>query len=79
VGWPADVTVFDPDRIRDLVSDRLPQKVDAQEVNRHPAGVGAVIVNGQVAVQDGECMDVYAGRSRRADLSPSVPEQGAGR
>jgi N-acyl-D-aspartate/D-glutamate deacylase len=62
VGWPADITVFDPDRIQDLVSERLPQRVDQREVERHPPGVHAVVVNGQVAAEAGECLDVYAGK-----------------
>jgi N-acyl-D-amino-acid deacylase len=69
VGWPADITVFDPDRIGDLVSERLPMVVDAHEVQRHPPGIGAVIVNGQVVVEAGECMDVFPGQVRRQDLS----------
>jgi len=68
VGRPADVTVFDPDRISDLVSERLPQKVDAAEVQRHPPGVRAVVVNGQTVVEDGECMDVFPGKVARQDL-----------
>ena len=31
-GMPADVTVFDADKIDDLVSKKLPDMVDAQEV-----------------------------------------------
>jgi N-acyl-D-aspartate/D-glutamate deacylase len=30
-GLPADITVFDPDKIDDLASGRLPEKVDANE------------------------------------------------
>jgi N-acyl-D-aspartate/D-glutamate deacylase len=69
VGWPADITVFDPDRVADLVTERLPLIVDEREVQRHPPGIGAVVVNGQVAVEAGECMDVFPGKVRRQELS----------
>ncbi len=45
-GMPADITVFDADKIDDLVSKKLPDMVDAQEVKRHPPGMKAVLVNG---------------------------------
>ncbi|HXG52917.1 MAG TPA: amidohydrolase family protein [candidate division Zixibacteria bacterium] len=65
---PADVTVFDADRIDDLVSERLPEMVDAQEVKRHPPGIKAVVVNGQVVVEDGCSRDVFPGRVRRQQI-----------
>jgi N-acyl-D-aspartate/D-glutamate deacylase len=68
VGWPADITVFDPDKIHDLVSARLPAKVDEAEVNRHPPGMQAVVVNGKVVVEQGECMDVFPGKVTRQEL-----------
>lgn len=67
-GLPADITIFDPDRIDDLVTRRLPKLVDAQEVQRHPPGIHAVVVNGQVVVEDAECMDVFPGKVRKQDL-----------
>jgi N-acyl-D-aspartate/D-glutamate deacylase len=73
MGWPADITVFDPDRFDDLVSDRLPAKVDDAEVHRHPPGMRAVVVNGKIVVDSGECMDVYPGVTTRQGLSPAVP------
>jgi N-acyl-D-aspartate/D-glutamate deacylase len=73
MGWPADITVFDPDRFDDLVSERLPSKVDDAEVHRHPPGMRAVVVNGKIVVDSGECMDVYPGVTTRQTLSPSVP------
>jgi N-acyl-D-aspartate/D-glutamate deacylase len=73
VGWPADVAVFDPDTFSDLVSDRLPAKVDAAEVQRHPPGMEAVIVNGQIVLRQGQSADVYPGKVRRQELSPPVP------
>jgi len=71
VGAPADLTVFDPDRIQDLVGERLPDAVDEREVHRHPPGIRAVVVNGQVVVQDGECADVYPGKVTRHELCAS--------
>ena len=68
VGWPADVTVFDPDKIQDLVSERLPAKVDETEVNRHPPGMQAVVVNGKVVVEQGDCIDVFPGKVTRQEL-----------
>jgi len=67
-GWPADITVFDPDKIQDLVSEQLPEKVDANEVRRHPPGMQAVVVNGKIVVEGGECMDVFPGKVTRQEL-----------
>jgi len=68
VGKPADITVFDPDKIQDLVSERLPALVDANEVKRHPPGIQAVVVNGQVVVEGGRCFDVFPGKVTRQEL-----------
>jgi cytosine/adenosine deaminase-related metal-dependent hydrolase len=65
---PADVTVFDADKIDDLVSKKLPEMVDAQEVKRHPPGIKAVMVNGAAVVEDGQIHDVFPGRVRRQQL-----------
>ena len=67
-GMPADVTVFNAEQIDDLVSDRLPQVIDAQEVKRHPPGIKAVVVNGATVVEDGQCKDVFPGKVRRQQL-----------
>jgi N-acyl-D-amino-acid deacylase len=67
-GMPADVTVFDPDKIDDLVSNQLPEIIDAQEVRRHPPGMKAVVVNGATVVEDGHCNDVFPGKVRRQQL-----------
>ena len=67
-GKPADVTVFDADKIDDLVSKKLPDMVDAQEVRRHPPGIKAVVVNGATVVEDGQCNDVFPGKVRRQQL-----------
>jgi N-acyl-D-aspartate/D-glutamate deacylase len=67
-GMPADITVFDADKIDDLVSDKLPDVIDAQEVRRHPPGMKAVVVNGQTVVEDGANYDVFPGKVRRQQL-----------
>ena len=67
-GLPADVTVFDPDTIDDLASKRMPAKLDEDEIHRHPPGIAAVVVNGQVVLEDGECKDVFPGQVRRQEL-----------
>ncbi|MGH7770751.1 MAG: N-acyl-D-amino-acid deacylase family protein [Candidatus Binatia bacterium] len=72
VGWPADITVFDPGKVGDLVSKRLPAKVDEQEVNRHPDGMQAVVVNGKVVVEGGECMNVFPGKVTRQELCTAL-------
>lgn len=68
VGWPADIAVFDPDKFQDLVSERLPAKLDATEVKRHPPGMQAVVVNGEVVVEEGECRDVFPGKVTRQEI-----------
>jgi len=73
VGWPADITVFDPDKIQDLVSERLPLKVDEQEVRRHPPGIRAVVVNGEVVIEEGSCMDLFPGKVTRQELCVPIP------
>jgi len=67
-GMPADVTVFDADKIDDLVSKKLPDVIDAQEVKRHPPGMKAVVVNGATVVEEGHCNDVFPGKVRRQQL-----------
>ncbi len=67
-GMAADVTVFDADKIDDLVSKKLPEIVDAQEVRKHPPGMKAVVVNGATVVEDGQCNDVFPGKVRRQQL-----------
>jgi N-acyl-D-aspartate/D-glutamate deacylase len=67
-GMPADVTIFDADKIDDLVSNKLPDVIDAQEVMRHPPGIKAVVVNGATVVEQGQCKDVFPGKVRRQQL-----------
>jgi N-acyl-D-amino-acid deacylase len=69
VGCPADITVFDPDKFDDLVSKELPEKVDAQEVRRHPPGMQTVVVNGKIVVEGGKSLDVFPGKVTRQELS----------
>jgi dihydroorotase/N-acyl-D-amino-acid deacylase len=56
-GLAADVTVFDPEKIRDVSTYDNP--------THYAEGVVDVIVNGQVAVRDGRLTDVHAGRALR--------------
>ena len=62
------MTVFDPDKIDDLASKRMPAKLDEEEIHRHPPGIAAVVVNGKVVLEHGECRDVFPGQVRRQDL-----------
>ena len=61
----------DADRIQDMVSERLPDVVDEKEVRRHPPGIRAVVVNGQVVVEGGECAEVFPGKVTRQELRAS--------
>ena len=67
-GMPADITVFDADKIDDLVSKRLPGVIDAEEVKRHPPGMKAVVVNGATVVEEGQFNDVFPGKVRRQQI-----------
>ncbi len=53
-GWIADVVVFNPETIEDIATYAEPRQ--------YPAGIEAVIVNGQVAVDGGRQTDAQAGR-----------------
>jgi N-acyl-D-amino-acid deacylase len=53
----ADLVVFDPERIADLAT--------YDEPDRHPSGIGHVVVNGVVAVRDGAPTSERAGRLLR--------------
>jgi N-acyl-D-amino-acid deacylase len=67
-GWPADITVFDPAKVDDLLRGGYPARLDANEVRRHPPGIQAVIVNGKTVVEDGQCFNIFPGKVRRQDL-----------
>jgi N-acyl-D-aspartate/D-glutamate deacylase len=67
-GRPADLVVFDPDRIGDTVTPRLPYYIDDTEVHRQPPGVDLVAVNGEVVVEQGHVNDVRPGKVRRWEL-----------
>jgi N-acyl-D-amino-acid deacylase len=58
-GWVADVVVFDPDTIADVATYAEPRQ--------YPRGVNHVVVNGQIAVQDGRQTDARAGRMLRRE------------
>ena len=53
----ADITVFDPARVRDLATFEQP--------NQYPEGIPYVVVNGQVEVDGGKRTHVNAGRPLR--------------
>jgi N-acyl-D-amino-acid deacylase len=57
-GMAADVVVFAPDRIADLATYAEPQ--------RYPSGIRAVVVNGQVVVEDGTHLGTRPGSVLRA-------------
>ena len=65
------MTFFDLDKIDDLVSGRLPEKVDANEVKRDPPGIEAIVVNGKVVVEAGACLGVFPGKVTRQE--PCIP------
>ncbi len=54
-GYFADVVIFDADTMSDGASFEDPTAA--------PVGIPCVIVNGQVAVREGRCTGVFAGRS----------------
>jgi N-acyl-D-amino-acid deacylase len=56
-GWHADIVVFDPDAIADLATYDDPR--------RYPAGIQHVVVNGQLAVEEGRQTEARAGRMLR--------------
>ena len=52
-GWYADLTVFDPETVID--------RATFTEPHQYPLGIPWVIVNGEIAVEDGEYRDVRSG------------------
>jgi dihydroorotase/N-acyl-D-amino-acid deacylase len=56
-GWYADLTVFDPAAVLDLATFTEP--------HQYPEGIPWVIVNGEVAVDNGEYRDARSGRVLR--------------
>lgn len=54
VGYFADIVVFDPERVLDQAT--------FQDPHQYPLGIDWVLVNGQIAVEDGEFRDERAGR-----------------
>jgi N-acyl-D-aspartate/D-glutamate deacylase len=64
-GWFADVLVFDPARVRDEATYEAPERL--------ATGLSFVLVNGQVAVDEGRPTGVRAGRVlSRAGWSPDA-------
>lgn len=56
-GCSADITVYDPERVAD--------RATFEDPHRYPEGIVRVIVNGQVALEQGELPGVRAGRVLR--------------
>lgn len=54
VGYFGDIVVFDPERVLDQAT--------FQDPHQYPLGIDWVLVNGQIAVEDGEFRDERAGR-----------------
>ncbi|MCC6317282.1 MAG: D-aminoacylase [Gemmatimonadaceae bacterium] len=54
VGHAADLVVFDPGRVADTATYEQPFQ--------YPVGISLVVVNGQVALRDGERIGAHAGR-----------------
>ena len=54
-GYFADVVAFDPDRVTDTATYEDPR--------RFPIGIPWVVVNGQVAVEGGQCSGIMAGQA----------------
>lgn len=59
VGKAADVVVFDPQRVADAATFERPFQ--------YPVGISLVIVNGAIAVRDGQRSAVGTGRALRSD------------
>lgn len=55
--YAADIVVFDPERIRDLATFEDPHRL--------AEGVSEVVVNGQLAIAEGESTGTFAGRALR--------------
>ncbi|MDZ7631123.1 MAG: amidohydrolase family protein [Gemmatimonadaceae bacterium] len=58
-GRAADVVVFDPSRIADTATFERPFQ--------YPVGIAVVIVNGRIALRDGQRARTHSGRSLRSD------------
>lgn len=62
-GFWADVVVFDLPRVRDRATNLWPHAFPFENYpHRYPEGIDWVLVNGRVAVQDGEATGVLAGQ-----------------
>jgi N-acyl-D-amino-acid deacylase len=69
-GMKADLVVFDPDRINDTST--------YESSIHYPEGVGLVMVNGEVTVEDGAHLGTRAGRALRPEgCKPHNGEKGA--
>jgi dihydroorotase/N-acyl-D-amino-acid deacylase len=64
-GWYADVVVFDPGSVLD--------RATFEDPHNYPAGIPWVIVNGRIAVEDGDFRDVRSGRVLRPGEESRTP------
>ena len=64
VGKAADITIFDPVRVKDLATFLNPAQA--------PQGVECVIVNGEIVIRKGIQTDARPGRVLHADSSSST-------
>jgi N-acyl-D-amino-acid deacylase len=59
--WAADIVIFDPETIADVAT--------YQEPRQYPAGISHVIVNGEVAAENGSPLKARAGRLLRRGMA----------
>lgn len=65
-GFAADLLLFEPTRVRDRASDLWPHDTGFPTYpHEYPEGIDWVLVNGTVAVQEGEFLGTLAGRVLR--------------
>lgn len=68
-GYYADLVVFDPDRFTD--------RATYLEPHRHAEGVAHLVVNGKLAIRDGQPTGALAGVALRRGAAPSAAPAGA--
>ncbi len=60
-GWAADIVIFDPATVADVAT--------YQDPRRYPEGISHVIINGEVAAEDGRQVAEHAGRLLRRGVA----------
>jgi N-acyl-D-amino-acid deacylase len=75
-GYDADVVIFDPDAIIDT-AQCAPGNSDPNTFLNPPAGISYVIVNGQVAVENGQLTGAKSGKviRRTWEVPGTAPEE----